>query len=124
MENSVRDRNGKVTGYKCRICGNVVQSMWGDVCNQCRENRSENEKLRKTLTELNKENDYVYLENASKVYVYTASELHKISTTLDITPESAIEFLKIINFIVDKTGNKFIKASALLDIINNVTKNN
>lgn len=55
MNNSVKDGYGNVIGFRCYRCGNVFQSMWGETCNRCRHNDSENEKLRteiKRLTEV------------------------------------------------------------------------
>ena len=34
--NAIRDWQGEIIGYRCHDCGQVFQSMWGCICNQCR----------------------------------------------------------------------------------------
>ena len=41
----VRDWRGDVVGYRCRICGEVYGSMWGDICNKCREEERRHKEL-------------------------------------------------------------------------------
>ena len=37
MNNALRDSTGRVLGYRCSECGHSYQSMWGNICNGCRE---------------------------------------------------------------------------------------
>jgi hypothetical protein len=34
---NVRDADGRIIGFRCHECSNVVPNMWGDICNACRE---------------------------------------------------------------------------------------
>lgn len=45
MNNAVYDGSGRVAGYRCRECNNVVPSMWGTTCNQCRANERRHKEL-------------------------------------------------------------------------------
>lgn len=42
---SVRDWRGRVIGYRCIDCGGVFPSMWGNVCNKCREDERRHREL-------------------------------------------------------------------------------
>lgn len=35
MNNEVTDWQDRVIGYRCFTCGEIVQSMWGNNCNDC-----------------------------------------------------------------------------------------
>jgi len=35
----------RVIGYRCRECGGVFQSMWGETCNGCREKERRHQEL-------------------------------------------------------------------------------
>lgn len=37
FDTSVKDWRGNVIGYHCLECGDIVQQMWGEVCNRCRD---------------------------------------------------------------------------------------
>lgn len=37
FNNSVRDARGECVGFRCHECGGVFQTMWGNICNGCRE---------------------------------------------------------------------------------------
>jgi len=45
MSNEVRDRNGTVVGFRCVECREVVEQMWGDTCNSCREKERRHREL-------------------------------------------------------------------------------
>lgn len=45
FNNEVRGPYGKVIGFRCDTCGNVVEKMWGNTCNACRENERRHEEL-------------------------------------------------------------------------------
>ncbi len=53
--NSVTDGWGKVIGYRCLQCGDVVQSMWGTTCNSCRKDNDKHEELIKEIQDLKKQ---------------------------------------------------------------------
>ena len=55
MNNSVTDRNGKVMGFRCGRCGEVYESMWGTVCNECRDKNEKHSELIKEIQELKKQ---------------------------------------------------------------------
>jgi rRNA maturation endonuclease Nob1 len=41
MNNAVYDFPGtaaRLIGYRCHECQRIKPAMWGDVCNECREN--------------------------------------------------------------------------------------
>lgn len=46
---TIRDSNGRATGYVCFRCGRVVQSMWGNICNSCREEDRKHDELIQAL---------------------------------------------------------------------------
>lgn len=52
MNNSVKNGYGETVGFRCWTCGGVFQSMWGETCNKCRKDESENAKLRAELSKL------------------------------------------------------------------------
>lgn len=52
INNSVTDRNGKVIGFVCSRCNKVYQSMWGTVCNKCRDEDEKHNELIKEIQEL------------------------------------------------------------------------
>lgn len=52
MNNSVKDYQGKIIGFRCIRCGNVKSSMWGETCNECRSILDENRKLREEISRL------------------------------------------------------------------------
>lgn len=54
MNNSVKNGYGEVIGFRCWTCGGVFQSMWGETCNKCRNQESENTKLRAEIAKLTK----------------------------------------------------------------------
>lgn len=54
MNNSVKNGYGEVIGFRCWTCGGVFSSMWGETCNRCRVEESENAKLRNEVRELTK----------------------------------------------------------------------
>jgi hypothetical protein len=39
INNAVYDERGRETGYRCSVCQEIKPSMWGTVCNLCRERR-------------------------------------------------------------------------------------
>ena len=42
---SVKDWRGRVTGYRCIDCGGIFPSMWGNVCNGCRDKERRHQEL-------------------------------------------------------------------------------
>jgi len=62
MDNSVKDALGRHLGFRCSECGRIVPSMWGDICNRCREEERRHNamidaiKPQAKLTALRKEN--------------------------------------------------------------------
>lgn len=52
MNNSVKDGWGNIVGFRCWRCNGVFSSMWGEICNGCRHQDSENEKLRSEVRKL------------------------------------------------------------------------
>ena len=45
FNNTVRDSYGEIVGFRCWECGNVFQSMWGEICNGCREKERRHREL-------------------------------------------------------------------------------
>ena len=45
----IRDFNGRISGFVCNRCGRVVQSMWGNTCNSCREEDRKHDELIRAL---------------------------------------------------------------------------
>ena len=46
INNAVYGRRDEVIGFRCFECNDIVPSMWGVVCNRCREaERRHNESL-------------------------------------------------------------------------------
>ncbi len=45
VNNEVRNAYGKIIGFRCFVCSKVAPSMWGDTCNECRENERRHEEL-------------------------------------------------------------------------------
>jgi hypothetical protein len=54
MNNSIKV-NGKVVGYRCYQCNDIVQSMWGTTCNSCRSQNEHNKKLLQQAKEMEKQ---------------------------------------------------------------------
>ena len=52
MNNSVRDWQGNVIGFRCFTCGEIYQSGWGNHCNGCRNKADENARLRAEISKL------------------------------------------------------------------------
>ena len=50
LNNAVYDRNGGVAGYRCFRCGKVYQSMWGNLCNVCRDSDEKHSELIKAIS--------------------------------------------------------------------------
>lgn len=48
---TIRD-NGRIVGFRCRRCRGIYDTMWGNLCNVCRESNDENAKLRKEIARL------------------------------------------------------------------------
>ena len=48
---TVTDWRGKTLGYRCLQCGSIVQAMWGNLCNQCREDERRHQELIKAIRE-------------------------------------------------------------------------
>lgn len=46
---TLRDSNGRETGYVCGRCRRVVQAMWGNICNLCREEDRKHDELIRAL---------------------------------------------------------------------------
>ena len=42
----------KTIGFRCYECGRIVQSMWGDTCNRCREEERRHRELIKAIDEM------------------------------------------------------------------------
>lgn len=55
FNNAVTDARGKTIGFRCLQCGNVVQSMWGNLCNQCREDERRHQELIAAIRDREKE---------------------------------------------------------------------
>jgi len=49
MNNEVKDWQGKTIGFRCWECGDIVQSMWGETCNKCREKERRHKELIETI---------------------------------------------------------------------------
>lgn len=45
MNNAVKDARGRVIGFRCWRCRGVFDSMWGVVCNCCREQERRHEEI-------------------------------------------------------------------------------
>lgn len=45
FNNSVQDARGRTVGFRCFECGDVFQSMWGEVCNGCRRKEERHQEL-------------------------------------------------------------------------------
>lgn len=45
FNNSVKDGWGELVGFRCFECGGIFQSMWGEVCNGCREKERRHREL-------------------------------------------------------------------------------
>lgn len=45
FDTSVRDWRGRTIGYRCLDCGEVVQQMWGNTCNKCRDKERRHQEL-------------------------------------------------------------------------------
>jgi len=39
----------KTVGFKCSRCGGVFPSMWGDICNKCRDDERKHQELLKAI---------------------------------------------------------------------------
>lgn len=52
MNNSVKNGWGDVVGFRCWTCGEVFQSMWGETCNKCRQEKDDSKKLREEIQKL------------------------------------------------------------------------
>jgi len=39
-------------GFRCHVCGEVYQSMWGEICNKCRIVENDNASLRVEIRRL------------------------------------------------------------------------
>ena len=46
---TIRDSRGREIGYVCNRCGRTVSSMWGNICNICREDDRKHNELMKAL---------------------------------------------------------------------------
>jgi hypothetical protein len=55
MNNAVKNWQGKVIGYRCFRCGDIVGSMWGNICNKCRDNDDKQEEMMHEIRLLRKE---------------------------------------------------------------------
>ena len=53
MNNAVYNQS-KIVGFRCWECGKIVQSMWGNTCNSCREKERRHQEILKALTKKNK----------------------------------------------------------------------
>ena len=49
MNNSVKDGRGVVIGYRCHVCGEVKDKMWGTSCNECDIKAENHHQLLKAL---------------------------------------------------------------------------
>ena len=56
INNAVKDAHGNVIGYRCSVCGEIYTSMWGNVCNKCREERKFRQQLLEALKNTKEEN--------------------------------------------------------------------
>ena len=45
MNNAVRNYRGEIVGFRCFVCGEVKDRMWGPTCNACRERQDNQKKL-------------------------------------------------------------------------------
>lgn len=45
MSITIRDAYGYIEGYQCRRCENVFRSMWGDLCDGCREDENRHREI-------------------------------------------------------------------------------
>lgn len=52
FNNSVRNWQGQIIGFRCFECGQVKGQMWGNTCNECRAKQEEAEKLRHEIRKL------------------------------------------------------------------------
>ena len=43
--NEIRDAYGRVVGFQCQKCFGVFPSMWGLVCNRCRDEERRHKEL-------------------------------------------------------------------------------
>lgn len=45
MNNAVRDWQGRTIGFRCWTCQKIAPSMWGETCNQCREDERRHQEM-------------------------------------------------------------------------------
>ena len=45
FNNSVKDEWGELVGFRCFECGGIFQSMWGEICNGCREKERRHQEM-------------------------------------------------------------------------------
>lgn len=57
FDTSVRNWRGQVIGYRCLDCGDIVQQMWGNTCNKCRDNERRHQELIAAIKSTNSSND-------------------------------------------------------------------
>ena len=46
---TVQDGLGRVLGYRCNTCSGVFQTMWGNICNQCRDIERRHQEILKAI---------------------------------------------------------------------------
>ncbi len=46
---AVYDSRDQIIGYRCSECSKVVQAMWGDTCNECRERERRHKEVIRAL---------------------------------------------------------------------------
>ena len=49
IDNSVYGLGGRLIGFRCLECGDIVSSMWGDTCNRCRNEERRHRELVEAL---------------------------------------------------------------------------
>jgi hypothetical protein len=54
INNDIKNWQGKTIGFRCSECGGVYSfvknpSMWGNICNSCRETERRHQEILKTL---------------------------------------------------------------------------
>jgi hypothetical protein len=45
MNNEVRDGRGRLIGFRCWTCQKIAPAMWGETCNQCREDERRHQEM-------------------------------------------------------------------------------
>jgi len=42
---TIRDNDGRVIGYRCSYCEDIVSVLWGNICNACRRADEEHDEI-------------------------------------------------------------------------------